>query len=307
MIYTITLNPTIDYIVGSDHFSAGNINVYRNEVYMPGGKGINVSLVLKTLGIASEALGFCAGFTGREILQYLLKNGIDTDFVTLSQGISRINIKVCAGEETEINGLGPDITANELTELLKKTDKILDGDTLVLAGSLPKSIPEDYYSQILERIKNKKIKTVVDATGQRLLSTLKYKPFLIKPNHIELGEIFGAKIDSVKMAEEYGRKLCSLGAENVIVSMGSEGAVLFNNNIDAIYVPAVKGQVISTCGAGDSMVAGFIYGYSLNDSLTEAINWGTAAGAATAFSKGTARGDKIREVYCKLISDSCAN
>ena len=307
MIYTITLNPTIDYIVGADHFSAGNINVYRNEVYMPGGKGINVSLVLKTLGIASEALGFCAGFTGREILDYLLKNGINTDFVTLNQGISRINIKVCAEEETEINGLGPDITANELTQLLEKTDKISDGDTLVLAGSLPKTIPEDYYSQILERTKKKKVKTVVDATGQRLLSTLKYKPFLVKPNHIELGEIFGVEINSVKIAEEYGRKLCSLGAENVIVSMGGKGAVLINNSIDAIYVPAVKGKVVSTCGAGDSMVAGFIYGYSINGSLTEAVNWGTAAGAATAFSKGTARGDKIREVYRQLILGSCAN
>ncbi len=300
MIYTLTLNPSIDYIVRLKEFVSGITNRTTGEEYYIGGKGINVSCILSELGIQSTALGFTAGFTGEAIENGLREQGIRSDFIRLKNGISRINIKVKADKESEINCQGPHIEQDEFEKLLSMTDEIKDGDTIVLAGSIPKTVADDTYEKILERLKGKDIRIVVDATKKLLVNCLKYKPFLIKPNKQEISEIFSAKVESGEDIEIYARELMKMGARNVIVSLGGDGAVLFAEDGNTYHTGVVKEKVLNTVGSGDSMVAGFIAGYEQKGDYGYALRLGTACGNATAFSPGLATKQKIYEVLEKL-------
>lgn len=291
MIYTVTFNPAVDLVVHADEVKIGLTNRSKSEEIYFGGKGINVSLVLKELGIRSRALGFVAGFTGAAIENSLVERGIDADFVHLEKGFSRINVKIKSGEETELNGLGPKIPEKSLQELLEKLDKIEDGDTLVLAGSIPADLPENIYEKILERLSGRKIRAVVDATKKLLLNVLKYKPFLVKPNEHELGEMFGVELKTVDEIIEHARKLKEMGASNVLVSRAGNGAVLLDEHGKTHICGACKVTVKNSVGAGDSMVAGFIAGCEKD--YDYALKLGTAAGGATAFSEGLAEMDEI--------------
>lgn len=292
MIYTITLNPALDYVVKMDNLRTGDINRADSEEVFIGGKGINVSFVLKELGISSVALGFVSGFTGSAIEQGLADAGIQTDFVRLNSGFSRINVKLRYSEETDINGCGPDISESEFEEFMKKLSALSDGDTVVIAGSVPKSVPCDIYEKILERLSDRKIRIVVDAAKSLLLNTLKFKPFLIKPNIAELGDLFGVSISTADEAAEYAEKLQKMGACNVLVSMGGSGALLLDENHHKHLCGVCKGVVKNTVGAGDSMVAGFLAGIEKGD-FKYALKLGTAAGGASAFSDGLPTKDKI--------------
>lgn len=298
MIYTVTFNPAVDLVVHTDELKIGATNRSKSEEIYFGGKGINVSLVLKELGIKSRALGFVAGFTGAAIENSLVERGIDADFVHLENGFSRINVKIKSALETELNGRGPKIPEKSLSELLEKLDKIEDGDTLVLAGSIPADLPEDIYEKILERLSGRKIRAVVDATKKLLLNVLKYKPFLVKPNNHELGEMFGVELKTVDEIIEHARKLQEMGASNVLVSMAGNGAVLLDEHGKTHICGACKGTVKNSVGAGDSMVAGFIAG--CEKGYDYALKLGTAAGGATAFSEGIAVKDKIFELLKQL-------
>lgn len=300
MIYTITLNPSIDYIVHLDSFINGITNRTTGEEYYIGGKGINVSCILSELGIPSTALGFIAGFTGDEIEREIKAKGIDADFIMLKKGISRINIKLKTSEESEINCQGPDISSDEFDLLLQKTDMISDGDTLILAGSIPSTLSGDAYEKILKKLEGKNIRIVVDATKKLLVDSLKYKPFLIKPNKQELSEIFDTEVTYESDIEIYARKLQNMGAKNVIVSLGGDGAILIDEFGDKHRIGVIKGQALNTVGSGDSMVAGFIAGYEQTKSYSYAFTLGTACGNATAFSKGLAAKGKIDEILNKL-------
>lgn len=295
MIYTLTFNPAIDYVMYFDGFSTGETNRAASEYAVIGGKGINVSVILNRLGVKSVAMGFAAGFTGDAILSELENCGVETDFVMLEKGISRINVKVKAGDETELNGIGPDISEKETAELFKKLENLCEGDTLVLAGSVPKSLPKDIYCTIMERIKDKNVRFVVDAEGELLLNTLKYKPFLIKPNHHELGGFFGKKLEDTDEIILYAKKLKEMGAENVLVSMAEKGAVLIDEKGDSEFCPAFKGEVKNSVGAGDSMIAGFLAGIEKGD-FSYALKLGSAAGSATAFSVGLAEKEDIMKL-----------
>lgn len=292
MIYTITLNPALDYVLKMDNLRTGNINRADSEEVFIGGKGINVSFVLKELGISSVALGFVSGFTGSAIEQGLADAGIQTDFVRLNSGFSRINVKLRYSEETDINGCGPDISESEFEEFMKKLSALSDGDTVVIAGSVPKSVPCDIYEKILERLSDRKIRIVVDAAKSLLLNTLKFKPFLIKPNIAELGDLFGVFISTADEAAEYAEKLQKMGACNVLVSMGGSGALLLDENHRKHLCGVCKGVVKNTVGAGDSMVAGFLAGIEKGD-FEYALKLGTAAGGASAFSDGLPAKDEI--------------
>lgn len=298
MIYTVTFNPAVDLVVHADEVKIGLTNRSKSEEIYFGGKGINVSLVLKELGIRSRALGFVAGFTGAAIENSLVERGIDADFVHLEKGFSRINVKIKSGEETELNGRGPKITEKSLQELLEKLNKIEDGDTLVLAGSIPADLPEDIYEKILEQLSGRKIRTVVDATKKLLLNVLKYKPFLVKPNEHELGEMFGVELKTVDEIIEHARKLKEMGASNVLVSRAGNGAILLDEHGKTHICGACKGTVKNSVGAGDSMVAGFIAGCEKD--YDYALKLGTAAGGATAFSEGLAEKDEIFTLLKKL-------
>lgn len=299
MVYTVTFNPAVDYVVHTDKMETGKINRSIGEEIYFGGKGINVSLVLKELGVESKALGFVAGFTGEAIEKGLADKGINTDFVHLEKGFSRINVKIKSGDETELNGQGPDISQGAIEKLLARLDKIADGDTLVLAGSIPASLPDDIYEKILEHLKDKKIKAVVDASKDLLINVLKYKPFLIKPNNFELGEIFGTELSTATEIAEYAGKLKEMGAQNVLVSMAEKGAVLLDKS-GKLHVSGVcKGTVKNSVGAGDSMVAGFIAGCE-QGGYEYALKLGTAAGGATAFSDGLAQKDDIYKLLEQL-------
>ena len=300
MIYTLTLNPSIDYVVHLKEFVSGITNRTTSEEYYIGGKGINVSCILSELGIKSTALGFTAGFTGEAIERSLQEQGIRSDFIRLKNGISRINIKFKAETESEINCQGPHIEQDEFERLLDMTDKIGDGDTIVLAGSIPRTVADDTYERILKRLEDKNIRTVVDATGKLLVNCLKYKPFLIKPNKQELSEIFSAKAESAEEIELYAKKLMRMGARNVIVSLGGDGAVLFAEDGNTYKTGVVKDKVLNTVGSGDSMVAGFIAGYQQTNDYGYAMRLGTACGNATAFSFGLATKQKIDEVLARL-------
>lgn len=372
MIYTVTLNPAIDYVLHTGEIVPGATNRSKAEEYYYGGKGINVSAVLKELGLSSCALGFVAGFTGDAIENGVKAMGIETDFVKLNVGNSRINVKIKAshGEkeksiinETEINGKGPDIDSEALEKFYKKLEKLSPGDILVLSGSIPGSLPEDTYEKIMERVsvfggkksfertetairhdiedfemskkagtesdafgfgltsnvkaleavigrsKTGKIKVVVDAEGRLLLSVLKHRPFLVKPNKDELGALFGVKIESMEDAFMYAGKLREMGAENVLVSLGADGAILLDENDERHYCKAPKGRLLNSVGAGDSMVAGFLAGLISESEKSKgcemqagenALRLGVAAGSATAFSEGLAKAEKINEILKNL-------
>lgn len=299
MVYTVTFNPAVDYIVHTKQLIAGATNRSDSEEIYFGGKGINVSIVLSELGVKSKALGFVAGFTGEAIENGVAEKGIDADFVHLNEGFSRINVKIKSGEETELNGQGPKITDEAIRELYAKLDEIQDGDTLVLAGSIPSSLPADIYERILERLSGKKIRAVVDATKDLLLNVLKYRPFLIKPNNFELGEIFGVEMKSAEDIVKYAGKLKEMGAQNVLVSMAGDGAVLLDENGKTHVCGVCSGKVKNSVGAGDSMVAGFVAGCEKGD-YEYALKLGTASGGATAFSEGLAEKDRIYELLGQL-------
>lgn len=299
MIYTITFNPAIDYVVHTGALEPGGVNRSTKEEIYFGGKGINVSFVLKELDLTSKALGFIAGFTGDAIEKGLAEKGIETDFVHLKEGFTRINVKIKSGEETELNGQGPHIDEAAIRELFQKLDSLQNGDTLVLAGSIPGTLPADIYEQILQYISHKEIKTVVDATGELLLRVLKYKPFLIKPNNYELGELFHTTLKDISEIETYARKLQEMGAHNVLISMAGDGALLIDEHGKNHRCGVCKGTVKNSVGAGDSMVAGFIAG-SQNGDYEYALKLGTATGGATAFSDGLAQKQEIFELLKQL-------
>ena len=300
MIYTVTLSPSIDYVVRLSNLTAGITNRTDSEEYYFGGKGINVSCVLAELDIDSTALGFTAGFTGEAIENGIRNNRITTDFIRLREGISRINIKIKAGEETEINGQGPHINDDELDSLFEKLDHIHNGDTLILAGSVPNTLPDDVYERMLERLKDKDIRIVVDATKKLLVNSLKYKPFLIKPNRQEISEIFDVPVETEEDTEKYAKKLMEMGAQNVLISLGGDGAMLIDEFGNKHKMGVVKEKVINTVGSGDSMVAGFVAGYEKEKSYPYALKLGSACGNATAFLPGLATKEKINDILNKL-------
>ena len=300
MIFTVTLNPSIDYVVRLDKLTNGITNRTTSEEYYFGGKGINVSCVLAELGLDSTAYGFVAGFTGEAIEKGIRNDRIITDFIKLKHGISRINIKIKAGEETEINCQGPHIDDSELERLLQKIDRIANGDTLVIAGSIPNTMPDDVYERMLERISRKDVKILVDATKQLLVNSLKYKPFLIKPNRQELSEIFGTEVKTEEDIEKYAKELQKMGAKNVLISLGGEGAMLIDENGEKHKAGVLKEKVINTVGSGDSMVAGFVAGYEKEHSYPYALKLGSVCGNATAFLSGLATREKIDELLVKF-------
>lgn len=294
MIYTVTLNPSIDYFVEMEQFIIGKTNRIVREAKRPGGKGINVSRVLKRLDVDTKAFGFIGGFTGRYIDEVLQEEGIRTDFITV-HGDTRINVKLRMDTETEINGSGPAITEEENERLFAKLERISEDDILVVSGSIPSSLPADLYGRIAERMANRAGKLVVDTTKEYLLPTLPYRPFLVKPNQDELGELFDISIQSVEEAIPYGKKLVEMGAQNVIVSMGGLGALFFNHN-HALYANVPEGKLQNSIGAGDSVVAGFIAAYLQGRSVSEAFRYAVTAGSATAFSAGFCTSQLIEEL-----------
>ena len=301
MIYTVTFNPSLDYIISVDDFKLGLTNRTSSELLLPGGKGINVSTILTNLGIESTALGFIAGFTGDEIVRKVEEIGVRSDFIRIEDGISRINVKLKSIDGTEINGMGPDISRAKTEELMKKLDVLGKGDVLVLAGSIPVSLPDDIYSRILEGLEGKGVTFVVDATGELLLNVLKYHPFLIKPNNHELGDIFDVELKTREEVVPYGRKLQEMGAKNVLISMAGEGAVLVAEDGSVYDAPAPKGVLVNAVGSGDSMVAGFTAGWMEKRDYRHAFYMGVAAGSASAFSEFLATKDEIMSLYQKII------
>ncbi len=293
MIYTVTFNPSLDYIVSVDGFTLGRVNRTTKELVYPGGKGVNVSLVLKNLGMENTALGFIAGFTGTEIERGLKEWGCLTDFIKIPEGMSRINMKLRSREESEINGQGPRISEDALEELYRKLDAMEPGDVLVLAGSIPNSMPDSSYEQILARVQGRHIRSVVDATGDLLVNVLKYHPFLIKPNNHELEEIFHVPMDSKETIVAHAKKMQEMGAENVLISMAGDGAILVAADGSVWQSPAPKGNVVNSVGAGDSMVAGFITGYLKSQSYEEAFHMGICTGSASAFSERLATQEEV--------------
>ncbi len=300
MIYTVTFNPSLDYIVDVEHFTCGQTNRTNKEIIFPGGKGINVSIVLKNLGIDSVALGFMAGFTGQEIKARIEDMGISSDFISCSEGISRINMKLRSDEETEVNGMGPHISDQDIKKLYEKLDALSDGDTLVLAGSIPASMPETMYSDIMDYLSGKKLNIAVDATRDLLVNVLKYKPFVIKPNNHELEEIFGVKIQSQDHVVELAKKLQDMGARNVLVSMAGEGALLVTENGQVFSSKPPKGKLVNSVGAGDSMVAGFLAGYAKTGSYEDAFYMGLCTGSASAFSEELATKAGVEDLLKQL-------
>ena len=301
MIYTVTFNPAIDYVVRmSSELLPGMTNRSDSEECYFGGKGINVSTILKNLGLENTALGFTAGFTGKAIAESVNSKGILADFIELPEGISRINVKIKGQAETEINAQGPKIPQEAQDKLFDKIRDLKDGDILILAGSIPSSLPSDVYEKIIALVSDKKIDVVVDATKDLLKNVLKYHPFLIKPNNHELGEMFGTVLRTDEELEVHARKLQDMGARNVLISMAGDGAMLISENGEKFRIGVPSGKVRNSVGAGDSMVAGFIAGYLKTGSYEEALKMGTAAGSATAFSDDLATGEAITQLYENL-------
>lgn len=300
MIYTVTFNPALDYVVRVEDFQTGTINrVYQENIFF-GGKGINVSTVLKELGMDSVALGFVAGFTGEAIENGVKSQGIATDFIHLPEGMSRINVKMKSQNETEINGQGPNIPKEAIEALFEKLDRLEEKDILILAGSIPNTLPEDIYQQIMDRLEGKGVDIVVDATKDLLLNVLQYHPFLIKPNNHELGEMFGVTLRTQEEIIFYARKLQEKGARNVLISMAGDGAILVTEAGEVHPMGVPKGTVVNSVGAGDSMVAGFTAGYMATGDYQQALKLGTACGSATAFSEGLATKSYIDQLYQTL-------
>ena len=297
MIYTITFNPALDYIMTIDKLDVGMVNRSKSEKILPGGKGINVSLVLTNLGVENTALGFLAGFIGKNIEDIISDHGCNTDFVYLREGLSRINVKLMGTPETEINGNGPYISGEDVRALYGKLDKLTSGDVLVLAGSIPNSLPANIYSDITKYVSGKGVKVVVDATGDLLVKCLEYKPFLIKPNNFELEQIFNTKLESREDIVKCALNLKDMGAVNVLVSMGKDGAVLVDENSQVYDLMAPDGNVINSVGAGDSMVAGFLSGLYENNNYEYAFKLAVAAGSASAFSDELATKEQVMKVY----------
>lgn len=300
MIYTVTFNPSLDYIVGVDNFRPGMTNRTSYEQMLAGGKGINVSYVLRHLGVESTALGFLAGFVGEELKRRLDRDGIRTDFQMLSDGESRINIKFRDSDGTEINGRGPAIAEEEVKKLREKIRCLKAGDILILAGSIPQSMPETIYMDIMADLQGKGVDIIVDATKDLLMNVLAYRPFLIKPNNHELGEIFGKELMSGEAVLPYAVKLREMGARNVLVSMAGEGAVLVDENGHEYIRKAPKGRVINSVGAGDSMVAGFVAGYLETKNYEYAFRKGLAAGSASAFSEQLADSEEVEALLKRM-------
>lgn len=300
MIYTVTLNPSIDYVINLKSLNTGQINRVNSENVYPGGKGINVSRVLKTLGYDNVATGFISGFTGDFIINSLCELDVKSDFIKLDNGFTRINVKIKSNEETEINGGGPHISDEKLKELFDKLSYLKEDDILILAGSIPSTLSDDLYEKIIKHVENNKVKVVVDATKNLLLNILKYNPFLIKPNNHELEEIFNVKLDNLNDITTYAKKLQEMGARNVLVSMGKDGALLITENGQVLISNAPNGRVINSVGAGDSMVAGFICGYLNSNSYEEALKLGSASGSATAFSSDLAKKELIHELIKEI-------
>ena len=304
MIYTVTLNPSLDYIVSVKDFAAGSLNRTDSEKITAGGKGINVSIVLHNLGIESTALGFTAGFTGRQIESILKQDGIKTDFINVEQGLSRINVKILHNTsgmgETEINGNGPVISKDDIALLFQKLGSIDSGSTVVLAGSVPSSLPKNFYVEVMDSLKTRNIKFIVDASGELLKTALPYHPFLVKPNLSELEEIFDTKINSMEEAFVYSKKLLDLGAQNALLSLGKDGAILSACDGCSYYAKAPSGKPVNTVGSGDSMVAGFIAGLESCRSFKRALESGVCSGSAAAFSSSLATKDAVEELLKKI-------
>ena len=301
MIYTVTLNPSIDYVVNMDQLTEGVVNRVSTEHFYAGGKGINVSQILNQHEIDNVALGFISGFTGDFIKGSLQEKGIKTDFIQLKEGYSRINMKVkTLSDETEINGSGPKISKEEIGKLYQQLDRLTSEDTLVLAGSIPASLPDDFYEQIMKYVEAKNVKVIVDATKNLLLNVLKYRPFLIKPNHHEIAEMFNVTISCTEDLLHYGNQLKEMGAQNVLISMGGDGAILISETGEIYRSNVPKGTVKNSVGAGDSMVAGFIAGYQKHHSYEEALRLGAASGSATAFSSDVATRGDIDELVSEI-------
>jgi len=300
MIYTVTFNPSLDYFITLDHFLPGHTMRTTSEQMFPGGKGLNVSMMLKNLGIQSTCLGFTSGFVGEEIIRRFRMLSIPCDFIRLTHGCSRINVKFADQEGTEINGMGPVIDDMHLQMLYDKIRQLDDGDTLILAGSIPSSMPSCAYKDIMEMLANRRIHIAVDATKNLLLEVLPYHPFLIKPNHHELGDLFGISLNSYSQVIFYAQKLQEMGARNVLVSMGAQGAVLAAENGDIYETDAPKGTVINAVGAGDSMVAGFLAGFYESRDFFHAFKLSVAAGSASAFTEHFASKEQVMTLYHTL-------
>lgn len=300
MIYTITFNPALDYISQVEDFEIGKINRTKTEKILPGGKGLNVSTVLKNLGIESTALGFIAGFTGDELKTDIEQRGIKTDFIKVANGITRINVKISSKEETALNGNGPEITEEDIKKLLEKIKNIKNEDIVILAGNTPKCINNNIYEIICKILEQNDVRFIVDATKELLMNILKYKPFLIKPNKEELEETFKEKIDAKEDIVAHAKKLQTMGAQNVLISLGGDGAILVTTNDEVYFSKAPKGKVVNTVGAGDSMVAGFIAGYEKNGDFEQAFKMGIATGSASAFSMNLATAEEVASLLKEI-------
>ena len=300
MIYTITFNPALDYISQVEKFEIGKINRTKTEKILPGGKGLNVSTVLKNLGIESTALGFIAGFTGEELKRSIEEKGIKTDFIKVEKGITRINVKISSNEETALNGNGPEITEEDINKLLEKIQKITEEDMVILAGNIPRCINNDIYEIICKTLEKNNVTFVVDATKELLMNVLKYKPFLIKPNKEELEETFKEKIETKEEIIVHAKKLQQIGAQNVLISLGGDGAILVTTEGKEYYSKAPKGKVLNTVGAGDSMVAGFIAGYEQSGDFEQAFKMGIATGSASSFSMNLATAEEVANLLKEI-------
>ena len=300
MIYTLTLNPSIDYVVAFDQMELGKINRSTQEDIVFGGKGINVSSMLAHLQQTTTALGFIAGFTGEALKKGIEQEGIHTDFIVIPNGFTRINVKIHAQEESELNGQGPVIEDSYIEQLFDKFKQLKDGDILVLSGNLPRLVPKNIYAEIMDIVKDKKIEVIVDAFGEPFKYSLKYHPFLVKPNHKELQELYQLKDTSIDTLIEGAYQLQQEGARNVLISMAERGAILVTENKEIIQMNCPYGKVVNSVGAGDSMIAGFLYGWLKNHSYKEALQWGIACGSASAFTKGIASKEAVEKLYLSV-------
>ena len=299
MIFTVTFNPSLDYIVRVDEIRLGTINRTNYEQLLPGGKGINVSIVLGNLGHPSRALGFSAGVTGVALEKLLADAGVDADLVHGKEGFTRINAKVKAVEETELNGQGPRIAPEDVDALFSKLDVLGQDDTLVISGSVPNTLPSDMYEQVMKRLAGHGVRIVVDAERDLLTRVLPYRPFLVKPNNHELGDIFGVTLKTRDEVVPYARRMQEMGAQNVLVSMAGEGGVLVAETGEVFESPAAKGTVVNSVGAGDSAVAGFLAGLAETGSYETAFHMALSAGSASAFSDHLATRPEVEALMAR--------